>query len=50
MTIYDQVCPSCDRTDSTHWVGSTPSTDSWACRCGHEWTITIEPVPAEVPR
>jgi hypothetical protein len=23
MTIYNQVCPSCDWTDSTHWVGGT---------------------------
>ncbi len=49
MTSYDEICPSCDRTDSTHWVSSNPPR-TWACRRGHEWTISIEPVPAEVPR
>lgn len=29
MTIYDEVCRSCDQTDGSYWVGSTPSTDSW---------------------
>lgn len=43
MTTYDEVCPSCDRTDGNHWVESTAGGDTWACRCGHEWTIQVDP-------
>lgn len=41
-TTRTDPCPSCDQTDCTYWVDSTPDTDTWACRhCGTEWTITV---------
>lgn len=42
ITTYDEPCPGCDQADGACWVGSTPDTDTWACRhCGHEWAITV---------
>jgi hypothetical protein len=39
-----EVCPGCDQAWCIYWTGSTPTTDSWACRDGGaQWTITVEP-------
>jgi hypothetical protein len=44
-------CPGCDQSWGIYWTGSTPTTDSWACRdCRTEWTITIDPIGTQVPR
>lgn len=41
-TTHDEPCPGCDQANDTHWVTSTPDTDTWACRhCDTEWTITL---------
>lgn len=41
-TTRTDPCPTCTDTD-VHWVGSTPGTDTWACRaCGTEWAITLD--------
>jgi ribosomal protein L37AE/L43A len=41
-TTHAEPCPGCDQADGTHWVDSTPDTDTWACRhCGTEWTIAV---------
>jgi hypothetical protein len=46
-----ELCPGCDPAGCIYWTSSTPTTDSWACRdCGTEWTITVDPVGARVPR
>ncbi len=45
MTTDNQACPECGGTVGIRWTGSTPSTDSWACRCGLGWAITVE-IPA----
>lgn len=46
-----ELCPGCEATHWVSWTGSTPTTDSWACRdCGTEWTITVDPVGAQVQR
>jgi hypothetical protein len=50
VTIDAQPCPDCDRTAASRWIQSTATTDTWACRCGHEWAITVEPLPGQGAR
>lgn len=41
------VCPECGPAGSAYWCYGTPERDVWSCRCGHDWTITVE--TARVP-
>jgi hypothetical protein len=50
VTIDAQPCPDCDRTDASRWIQSTATTDTWACRCGHEWALTVELLPGQGAR
>jgi hypothetical protein len=46
-----ELCAGCGLAWCIYWTGSAPTTDSWACRdCGTEWTITVDPVSAQVQR
>jgi DNA-directed RNA polymerase subunit M/transcription elongation factor TFIIS len=47
-TTTDQRCPECGGAEGTYWCYSTVDTDVWSCRCGHDWTITVD-IP-EPPR
>ncbi len=50
-TTTHQPYPGCDQAQGIHWTGSTPTTDPWTCRdCGTEWTITVDPIGAQVQR